>query len=106
MKRYRNFTVTPGIVGFSVQMGCTLAFFGDAADLSAAICNYLTDPEGTEKRFLEADRRYHTGLPEGQIEPCFEPGIAETGAEAEPSQTNRRRPQPFGHRKNPELIKE
>jgi hypothetical protein len=48
---YREFIVTPGIVGFKVRIGCSEAYFGNKDDLRQAICNYLNDPQTEEKRY-------------------------------------------------------
>jgi len=32
-KRYREFTVTPGMCGFKVKIGCSEAYFSSAGDL-------------------------------------------------------------------------
>jgi len=53
-KVYREFTVTPGIVGFKVKMGCTEASFGDAESLGMVIVEYL---------IINADQRFGGGAP-------------------------------------------
>jgi hypothetical protein len=56
-KKYREFTVTPGMVGFKVKIGCSEAYFGDKDGVRQAICNYLNDPEEAEKFYLGLDMR-------------------------------------------------
>ena len=56
-KMYREFTVTPGIAGFKVKIGCSEVYFGGTESLGRAILVYLNDPQGVEKEFINADQR-------------------------------------------------
>lgn len=56
-KKYREFTVTPGVTGFKVKIGCSEVYFSDARVLAAAINDYLSDPQRTEQDFLRTDIR-------------------------------------------------
>jgi len=56
-KMYREFTVTPGIAGFKVKIGCSEVYFGGTESLGRAIVVYLNDPQGVEKEFINADQR-------------------------------------------------
>lgn len=38
---YRKFTITPGMCGFKVEMGCSELYFGHVSALKAAINSYL-----------------------------------------------------------------
>jgi hypothetical protein len=60
--RYREFTVTPGLCGFKVKIGCSEAYFGGAADLLNAIEKYMDDPQKTERRFMSNDIRFSGGI--------------------------------------------
>jgi hypothetical protein len=55
--QYREFTVTPGITGFKVKIGCSEAYFSSAEQLSTAIVAYLADPHGTERLYMTKDIR-------------------------------------------------
>ena len=57
MKKYREFTVTPGMAGFKVKIGCSEVYFGDAKSLDLAISAYLKDPEAMEKKMTAGDIR-------------------------------------------------
>ena len=57
MKKYREFTVTPGMAGFKVKIGCSEVYFGDAKALDLAISAYLKDPEAMEKKMTAGDIR-------------------------------------------------
>ena len=50
-KSYREFTVTPGMVGFKVKIGCSEAYFGNATDLKNALSEYLDDPIAATKKY-------------------------------------------------------
>jgi hypothetical protein len=67
-KTYREFTVTPGMVGFKVKIGCSEAYFGDKDGVRQAICNYLNDPEEAEKFYLGLDMRNQAGMLAGTPE--------------------------------------
>jgi hypothetical protein len=56
-KRYREFTVTPGMCGFKVKIGCSEAYFSTAPQLSDAIAEYLFDPQGTTDKMISGDIR-------------------------------------------------
>ena len=58
MSKYREFTVTPGIAGFKVRIGCSEAYFGDVWQLVNKITEYLNDPAGVEKQMLADDQRF------------------------------------------------
>ena len=72
-KMYREFTVTPGIAGFKVKIGCSEVCFGDAESLGRAISVYLNDPQGVEKEFVNADQRI------GAVPQAEAPGYAPMG---------------------------
>ena len=57
-KRYREFTITPGLKGFKVKIGCSECYFTNVHTLSAAISDYLIDPQGYEKDTLAMDHRH------------------------------------------------
>jgi hypothetical protein len=59
-KRYREFTVTPGLRGFKVKIGCSEVYFADAIFTADAITDYLTNPQGTERKFLTMDIRLNS----------------------------------------------
>jgi hypothetical protein len=84
--RYREFTVTPGMCGFKVKIGCSEAYFEDVFRLGRAISDYLIDPQGVEKCFLGNDIRYNTAPLPGRIEPIPAPEYASCCA-AERAQT-------------------
>lgn len=56
--RYREFTVTPGMVGFKVKIGGSETYFSDAGSLAVAIGEYLEDPDDIEARYRQKDQRY------------------------------------------------
>lgn len=58
MSKYREFTVTPGIAGFKVRIGCSEAYFSDVWQLVNKITEYLNDPAGVEKQMLTDDQRF------------------------------------------------
>lgn len=62
-KRYREFTVTPGITGFKVKIGCSEVYFSEASGLSLAITSYLSNPQAAEKEFLGRDMRFNGAIP-------------------------------------------
>ena len=72
MKKYREFTVTPGMAGFKVQIGCSEVYFGDAKALDLAISAYLKDPEATEKKMTDGDMRHK------QSNVAIVPGVTST----------------------------
>jgi hypothetical protein len=53
--KYREFTVTPGMVGFKVSIGCRDAYFGDKDSVGKAIVDYLNDPQRVEEVYIEED---------------------------------------------------
>jgi hypothetical protein len=61
--KYREFTVTPGLVGFKVKIGCTEAYFGDKDSVGKAIAAYLNDPVATENEYLKSDMRNYNAPP-------------------------------------------
>jgi hypothetical protein len=54
--KYRNFSVTAGLRGFKVAIGCKEAYFSTVTEMEKAIHDYLENPEETEKKFLEGDQ--------------------------------------------------
>jgi hypothetical protein len=68
-KRYREFTVTPGICGFKVRIGCSEAYFQSASQVGSAITDYMLDPQGTERKYLNVDIRVGGSL-EPPTQPC------------------------------------
>ena len=62
-RRYREFTVTPGMCGFKVRIGCCELYFDDAGALAAEITDYLDDPQQVERKFLENDARRVNEVP-------------------------------------------
>jgi hypothetical protein len=78
--RYREFTVTPGVCGFKVKIGCSEAYFKTALELADAIHLYLADPRGAERRFMSQDIRMGGGIaiPLGMMSPSVTaPGYLE-----------------------------
>jgi hypothetical protein len=59
--RYREFTVTPGLCGFKVKIGCSELYFEDVVQLGQHIANYLENPQKTERKFQEGDIRDNRG---------------------------------------------
>jgi lipopolysaccharide/colanic/teichoic acid biosynthesis glycosyltransferase len=57
--RWRAFSVTPGIVGWKIVIGCTEAYFGSAEDCRMAIDQYLTRPRSTEEIYMQNDQRFN-----------------------------------------------
>jgi len=71
--RYREFTVTPGLRGFKVRIGCSEAYFSNADHALAAIQAYMRDPQRTEINVLGGDIRLFTANPAaGQATPVPE----------------------------------
>lgn len=64
--RYREFTVTPGVCGFKVKIGCSELYFSDIRVLSDAITEYLLNPQRTEELYLSRDKRLSSLFPQGQ----------------------------------------
>lgn len=79
-KRYREFTVTPGMNGFKVKIGCSELYFSTAQELANAITAYLNDPQGTEQFYQQADQRWRGILPGVEAETASWPerGLAQT----------------------------
>lgn len=50
----RQFSVTPVLNGFIVAIGCQTVVFESNSALLDAIRDYLHDPEGTERSFLDS----------------------------------------------------
>ena len=50
----REFTVTSGVRGFCVRIGCQIAGFSTKEDLLVALTEYITDPEATEKKYYSS----------------------------------------------------
>jgi len=44
-------TITPGVRGFVVQIGCQVCGFSNVQDLREALNEYLGDPEGCERKY-------------------------------------------------------
>jgi hypothetical protein len=55
--RYREFTVTPGMYGFKVKIGCSELYFSTPEQLSNAIAIYLKTPDVSENFFRDHDHR-------------------------------------------------
>lgn len=55
--RYKEFTVTPGMRGFKVKIGCAELYFGDTQTLLEAIRLYLQDPIKSVRHFTDKDIR-------------------------------------------------
>lgn len=55
----RDFQVKKGVMGYIVNIGCQVAGFSTKEDLLKAITEYVSDPEGTEKKYYKP-----TTLPE------------------------------------------
>lgn len=49
----RNIEIRAVLNGFIVQVGCQTVVFDNIAQLQAALYSYLTDPEGTEKKWTK-----------------------------------------------------
>jgi hypothetical protein len=47
----RDFTVKKGVMGYIVTIGCQSAGFSNKQDLLAAITEYISDPQATEKKY-------------------------------------------------------
>jgi hypothetical protein len=47
----RGFSVQKGVIGYIVSIGCQRAGFTNKEELKVAICNYIDDPEGMEKKY-------------------------------------------------------
>ncbi len=76
-KRYREFTVTPGLTGFKVRIGCSELYFSNTSALIAEIHNYLNDPQKTERKFQNENIRLS-----GSMEPPPEPTGPDCSAES------------------------
>lgn len=61
VKKYRSFTVEPGLAGFKIKIGCSEAYFCNAEECKVAISEYLDDPQGAEERILSEDCRFDNG---------------------------------------------
>ena len=72
---YREFTVTPGMVGFKIRIGCSELYFGDASSCLEAISGYMKTPQATERRYQRDDQRLGGNLeaPIAVNEPGMEP---------------------------------
>lgn len=70
----RAFTVTPGVKGFVVQIGCQVAGFSNANDLLLSITEYLNDPDGMEERLYSAPMRGRCGLADQAVR-MADPGV-------------------------------
>ena len=86
MSKYREFTVTPGIAGFKVRIGCSEAYFSDVWQLVNKITEYLNDPAGVEKQMLTDDQRF--SVPPQDMQPNQVTGSwARTESRVQPSPT-------------------
>ena len=47
----REFVVTPGVLGYTVRIGCQTAGFSNLVDLRVAINEYFDDPKGVEEKY-------------------------------------------------------
>ena len=56
-KTYREFTVTPGMSGFKVKIGCSEVYFTTAEKCALAVHGYLLNPQETEKLYQSTDQR-------------------------------------------------
>jgi hypothetical protein len=51
--KYREFRVTPGLVGFKVIVGCSELYFTDAKKMGKEIMRYLNNPDKVEKEYVK-----------------------------------------------------
>lgn len=65
--KYRNIVIEVCLNGFMVRVGCQTAVFNDYRDMLANLEAYYTDPEGTEKQYLESSL-YHRDLEDPQMD--------------------------------------
>jgi hypothetical protein len=49
----RDIKIHPVLNGFIVEVGCQTVVFDSLVKLNRAIHDYFTDPEGTEKKFID-----------------------------------------------------
>jgi hypothetical protein len=49
----RDIKIHPVLNGFVVEVGCQIVVFDSLVKLNRAIHDYFTDPEGTEKKFID-----------------------------------------------------
>ncbi len=47
----RTFTVQKGCMGYVVTVGCQVCGFTNKEELKVAICDYIDDPKGMEKKY-------------------------------------------------------
>ena len=53
----REFIVRKGCLGYTITIGCQVCGFTKVKELKKAICEYLDDPEGTERKYY-SDKGY------------------------------------------------
>ena len=65
----RGFSVQKGVIGYIVSIGCQVAGFTDKEELKKAICDYIDDPEGMEKKYYTKCEAGEIRMPLHQVEP-------------------------------------
>lgn len=65
----RNFSVQKGVMGYIVQIGCQVAGFTNKEELKTAICDYIDDPEGMEKKYYTKSETCRPEQPQELVRP-------------------------------------
>jgi hypothetical protein len=58
----RQFTVSKGLMGYVVNIGCQTCGFTTKEELIYAITDYINDPKGMEKKYYSDRYRISKGL--------------------------------------------
>jgi hypothetical protein len=59
MLKYKHMIIRFSLGGVVLRIGCQRIPFTDKEVLKKALCDYLDDPDATEKRFLATDWAMH-----------------------------------------------
>jgi hypothetical protein len=55
--QFREITITPGVSGFKVKIGCSEVYFSGWNDLLCELTKYYKNPHKTEEYYLLCDHR-------------------------------------------------
>ena len=80
-KWYRTFTVTPGLAGFEVKIGCSKVYFSNARECANEIMRYMQSPQETEKDYQGSDHRLNQAVdpvPVGAVNPYLMPPLQQS----------------------------
>lgn len=87
----KNIEIKPALNGYICQVGCQQVVYNSIEHLLAELGNYLRDPKGVEKSYIENAVNRIEGVPQTLNETAHDTVQA---MQAESSQTTRPRPGP------------